>query len=267
MTHEMWTTAIQSKVRSSWNLHDQLPENLKFFIFLASVSGIIGSVGQSNYAAGNSYQDALARHRVSIGQKAVSIDLGWMSEIGVVAENEKLRGKKELFANMTSVTEEEYLSVLDFYCNPELPVLLPDKSQIVFGFVSPDRLQDLGLEVPQLLNRKVFAAFSQPTSSTAGTQSAIDGTNDAMLFRQADSAATRAEIVVNGLLRKLARILSKPEGEMDPAKPFSEYGIDSLVAVEIRNWISKEFAVDISVFDLMSSASTTAVGELVALQT
>lgn len=76
MTHEMWITVIQSKARSSWNLHHQLPENLKFFVLLASVSGIIGSVGQSNYAAGNSYQDALARYRVSIGQKAVSIDLG-----------------------------------------------------------------------------------------------------------------------------------------------------------------------------------------------
>ena len=55
-------------------------------IFRSSFSGLCGSPGQPQYDAGNSYQDALAHHRRAQGLEAVSVDLGIMLSVGILAE-------------------------------------------------------------------------------------------------------------------------------------------------------------------------------------
>jgi NAD(P)-dependent dehydrogenase (short-subunit alcohol dehydrogenase family) len=73
MAHAQWMEALKPKVQGTWNLHQaSLPEpcakeGLDFFVMLASISGSVGNRGQANYAAGNSYQDALAKYRRSLG--------------------------------------------------------------------------------------------------------------------------------------------------------------------------------------------------------
>ena len=88
MTFDDWTTSTRSKVGSTCNLYKFLPADLDFFIILSSATGIAGSPGQPNYAAGNTFQDAIAYHRRSLGHYATSIDLGVIGGIGIVAEND-----------------------------------------------------------------------------------------------------------------------------------------------------------------------------------
>ena len=64
------------RIRGSWNLHSLFPTGLEFFILLSSMSGIAGFPTQSNYAAANTYQDALARFRMVKGERATSLNLG-----------------------------------------------------------------------------------------------------------------------------------------------------------------------------------------------
>lgn len=78
MTLEDWKLGINPKVQGTWNLHTLLPRGMDFFICFSSASGIIGPGGAANYAAGNTYMDAFAEHRILQGEKAVSLDLGWM---------------------------------------------------------------------------------------------------------------------------------------------------------------------------------------------
>ena len=78
MSYHEWGSALRPKIQGSWNLHALLPKKMDFFVLLSSVSGIIGQRGQANYAAGNTYIDALAYHRIFHGEKAVSLDLGAM---------------------------------------------------------------------------------------------------------------------------------------------------------------------------------------------
>jgi KR domain-containing protein len=81
----------------SWNLHELLPQNLDFFILLSSLAGIVGSISQANYAAGNTYQDALVNYRHAKGLPAQSIDLGLIKGVGYVEEH------KEVAANTSSL--------------------------------------------------------------------------------------------------------------------------------------------------------------------
>lgn len=55
---------------------------MDFFVMLSSAICIFGSAGQANYAAGNTFLDALARYRFARGEKAITIDLGMVLDEG-----------------------------------------------------------------------------------------------------------------------------------------------------------------------------------------
>lgn len=262
MTHTQWTQTINSKVATSWNLHKCLPDNMDFFILLASIAGIIGSAGQANYASGCTFQDALARQRVLNGKKALSIDLGVMRTIGIVAETGKLQKTFEDAKGMTKIEENELLALLDIYCDPECPIAEPDKSQIVIGLVTPADMILQGDDPIDMLQRPLFANFAQPRHGSKHIP-VSNATNYGLFFKQAKTHEQKVSIVIEALAQKLARALSIQPEEIDPNKTLHVFGVDSLVAIELRNWIGKEFAAEVAVFDIMSSLSVGAIGALV----
>lgn len=266
MTHNQWDLTVRSKAQSSWNLNALLPKDLDFFILLSSLAGTYGPGGQSNYAAGCTFQDALARHRTSRGEKAVSLDIGWMRTIGIIAENEEYQKRREQAADMGHIEEDEFLAVLDLYCDPALPILAPSKSQLLVGVVTPVDMLSRSQEVPEILRRPLLSGFSH-IGGVADISGSTMAVKPSTLFRQAESADERAKVVVEELVKKVARALSIPSDDVDPARPLFEYGVDSLVAVELRNWIMKEFAADVAVFDIMGGTKIVAIGDMVTNRT
>ncbi|KAK4212160.1 hypothetical protein QBC37DRAFT_288666 [Rhypophila decipiens] len=265
MTHAQWNLAVKTKVQTSWNLHQLLPESLDFFVLLSSLSGIYGSISQSNYAAGCNFQDALARFRVSRGQKAVSFDLGWMRNIGIVAETAAYQANRRVAADMGQIEDTELMALLDMYCTSDLPVLSVPKSQILIGAVTPADMLARGETPPVLGQRLLFASFSQVIGSTSGSSNhKRDLVDFAQLFRQAPRFEDRAEIVVQALAAKLARALSISADDVESSRQLSDYGVDSLMAVELRNWIIKDFSANVAVFDIMGGTRISSIGDLVA---
>lgn len=268
MSHSQWVGTIRSKVQSSWNLHTQL-NDLDFFILLSSLTGIVGNQGQANYAAGCTFQDALARLRCSSGQKAISIDLGLMQSIGVIAESESLQRRLDKSDRqfLAPIKEKEFLSLLDIFCDPERPCPSVDESQIAVGLVTPGEMLARSLEPPEMVLGPLFAPFSQvrglaglQDTSTTETRSVARASE---LFRQAQSVEEQVNIVTGLLVRKLARALSIQPDDVDADQPPHAFGVDSLVAVELRNWIAKEFMADVPVFEIMGGRSIAAIGDLV----
>jgi len=230
---------------------------------LSSVAGVAGNIGQSNYAAGCTFQDALARHRIQHQQGATSIDLGVMRTIGIVAETERLHENFKKSGSLGQIEEDEFLALLTIYCDPErtnMPQTI-GKSQIAMGLVTPVDLLERNLEPAEVLQRPLFASFSQARGTNqSNTQSSVSA---ATLFNLAEDDEQRVAVVLEALARKLARALSIPPEEIDVHKPLHAFGVDSLVAVELRNWIGKEFAADIAVFDIMRGRTVAAIGELI----
>lgn len=62
-------------------------KDLDFFVMLSSLVGVSGHMSQANYAAGNTFLDALARYRTARGLPGVSLDLGGVKSVGFVAES------------------------------------------------------------------------------------------------------------------------------------------------------------------------------------
>ncbi|KAH8721497.1 polyketide synthase PksD [Phaeosphaeriaceae sp. PMI808] len=265
MTCTQWERTIRSKVHSSWNIHTHLPDSLDFFVLLSSISGIVGNPGQSNYATGCTFQDSLARFRIERGQKATSIDLGVMRTIGIIAETEALQKNYEDATSYGQIEENEFLAILEIYCDPARPLPpTPDKSNVTMGLNTPVDALSRGAEPLEFLQRPLFRRFSQlrggmhQTSSSSSTS-----TFPALLFRQAESAEERTTVVVESLAKKLARALSIQPEEVDAHRPLHAFGVDSLVAVELRNWIAREFVADVPVFEITGGKTVAAIGELV----
>jgi acyl carrier protein len=266
MSFEQWSISIKSKVASSRNLHTLLPSDISFFIMLSSLAGVAGSIGQANYAAGNAYQDALARFRVSQGQKGVSLRLGLMGDIGIVAENQEYQDRKDAIVDMAQISEVEFHAILDYYCNPGLSSLSPSASQPLIGMVTPLQLRSRGIDVPYWLQRPTFKGLKDIGVSTQSPASIAEGESiDYLALIEAATGSNEiGDIVVESLVAKLSKALAIPTNDIDTTKSLHAYGVDSLLAVELRNWLAKEMRIDIAVFDIMGAISIISLGALAA---
>lgn len=266
MTVANFQAALQPKVQGSWNLHLHLPKSLDFFILLSSTGGVVGNRGQSNYVAANTYQDALARYRVSIGEKCISLNLGLMAEAGFAAERQEVMNMFRS-AGYEAISQPEFLAILDYCCNPDLGVLPPEHTQLITGLGMPAALKAKGQDEMFWMSRPLFRNLRQMYETSSSTSlenplgTAIDNT---ALFRSADSPATRAEIVAQAIARKLSVALCMPEKDIEKEKPMYAYGVDSLVAVELRYWLLKEFKAEVPVFDILGSNRISDLSSLTA---
>lgn len=105
----------------------------------------------------------------------------------------------------------------------------------------------------------MFAGFDvEPEGTASGVMaSAETGIGDdldaAQLFIQADGSLERIGIVITALKSKLARALGVEAKEIEGGKGLADYGVDSLMAVELRNWIQKDFGLSVAVFEIMQN--------------
>jgi NAD(P)-dependent dehydrogenase (short-subunit alcohol dehydrogenase family) len=125
MTFAQWDLTMRSKVQSSYNLHRLLPQDLDFFVLLSSLAGVVGQMGSANYAAGCSFQNALVRHRLSHGQRALSLDIGWMKDIGIIAETSAYQRQRQRLEDMQPIDASELLAVLTLALDPVTPLPTP----------------------------------------------------------------------------------------------------------------------------------------------
>ena len=266
MTFDDWSAGVDPKIRGSWNLHTLLPKGMDFFILLSSINGILGSGGQANYAAGNSYQDSLARYRVSLGEHAASLDLGVMLEEGFVADNEVLMKRMQAYGYYKPLSQNELFALLDHYCDLAQGVPTFLKAQSVLGIETPARMRARGIDEAEWMSRPLFSHLRQ-IGDVAGPGSAPNPETSVDLVSIIVNAASAAEAgaaVTQALTKKLSKTLSVKQEDIDVSTPMHVYGVDSLVAVELRNWFAKEMGADVAVFSIMGGATFTAVGMLVA---
>lgn len=263
MTLSQWDLAVKAKVDTAWNLHRHLPKDLDFFILLSSLAGVVGQMATANYAGGCTFQDALARHRVEHGQEAVSIDIGWMRDIGIVAETASFQRQRLATEDMQQIDGRELIAVLERCCDPDAPQMTPEQSQVFLGLRTPADFLAKGQSPPAILERPLFAPFSRVVGADAAHNKAGLAADPETLFRAATSEEDKVRVVITSLVAKLARAMSMSPEDVELSKPLSSYGVDSLMAVELRNWMRRDFGAPLAVFDIMGGVPISSVGELV----
>ncbi|CAI7658413.1 unnamed protein product [Penicillium glandicola] len=258
MPYENWTTSVHPKVTGTKNLHEVLSHlPLDFFVTTSSVSGVLGTPGQSNYAAGNSYLDALARHRRFQEQNSVSIVLPMVLGVGVVAENNELEESLKR-KGMYGIDEEALLRVFEIAIIEQVREGISD--HIVVG-LDPMELakaaQEAGDDVDSFwasdvrFNHTVWATKSQSENVSAGGSQSILSSLQGLEFIEAVQA------VREHFIAKLARMLMLNLDEFEEeSRSIASYGVDSMIGAELRNWIFKELGLDISFQQLLGPSLT-----------
>ncbi|KAM7213201.1 hypothetical protein V8F06_011416 [Rhypophila decipiens] len=274
MTYAEWTQPLAPKVQGTLNLHTYFDASrpLDFFLIFSSFSGVIGSQGQAQYAAGNTFQDALVHHRRSQGLPAVSLDLGMMLNVGVLSEMEDhalrqwesaLGIREHAFHGLLkALTGDANIGQLRRTTN-SLP------AQLVIGLGTADLIA--AAPEPNLASPPWFSygprftpltILSNPPTSSSSGRSSNQAT--ASLSAQISSIASSAQtpekaiqeatpLIMSALVFKTAEILRIPATEVDPSRPLYSYGVDSLVALEVRNWITREIKATMALLDILAS--------------
>ncbi|KAE9379717.1 polyketide synthase [Stipitochalara longipes BDJ] len=254
MTLEDWTATIRPKVHGSFNLHKHLPKDLQFFVMLSSALGVIGYRGQANYQSGNGFQDALAEHRISQGLPALSIDLGNLAGVGWMGSEHQDLSTKHLRIAGLGETSLDHISTLMAASSDSYK---PKHPQVILGLPS----NHIG-EPYYWMHPARFSALRAPLDGKYLKNK--NGTADTTIKRplreelpQTADLQAAVRLVTKRLGEWLTRLMAVPLEDIDLQKPLSTYGVDSLVAVELRNWIAKDAGLEISVFDITRNVAIT----------
>src|SRR5262249_3721127 len=206
-----------AKIEGAWQLHTQtLQQPLEYFVLFSSFASLVGNPGQANYTAANTFLDALAAYRRSLGLPGIAVNWGQLTEVGYVARHPE---------------------VADYFKRVGLTGFTPQQAMAVLERLLPQQPVQVGVlridwhRWGQLISRGKLA---QRLSPLIGLRSG-DGHGDesqhqrAALLRAAPEA--RQGLIHTYVQEQVARILGTSATSLDDDRPLNELGLDSLMAI------------------------------------
>lgn len=231
------------KYSGTWNLHRNLPMDLDFFLMLSSISGVIGNATQAAYAAGCAFMDSFAAYRRSLGLPGVSLDLGTITDVGYLADNKDLATKMER-QGFHGTNTPTLLSLIQAAIFPPPGA----GEQFVTGLGQWREGESLGnFDAP------LFSHFRYRFQRYG--KSAVPGDSMEELKAKLGAAISMDQattIICDALSRKIASHLSVPVENINSSHPVSEYGVDSHVAVDLRNWVSRSMDCTVPILEILA---------------
>lgn len=261
MTVRQFHDAVRCKVQGTWNLHTTAVDqnlSLDFFTMLSSISGLVGQKGQANYAAANVFLDSLALYRRGLDLPACAVDLGVIEDVGYINDHQAIANSLDIKV-WRPINEGLLHRILraSIFQQQASPINSASAAQMITGIPFPQQADSA------LLCDARFAALGQGSTGAREADSG-DASRDvrallALMRGGVDKAtllAETVEVVNRHFMRSLG--LAEP---MEPAKQLGVYGLDSLAAVEFRNWVRLELGVGITTLEVVSAKTLSALCE------
>lgn len=263
MTFGEWSDVVRPRVDGTWNVHQSLIDanaQLEFFIVFGSGGGHTGYYGQANYTAANTCLDAFVEHRHSLGLPASIIDLGVVGDVGYLLEQEHLfEGFKNggfYFLTEQQVLDAAAISVANSSGGP--------LSSFCLGGLSEKAMNDPANRVNW--KRDVRFAVSHhfhrsKDSSDSSDQGGKDG-DEAERFltlARTDPEQLRDPVTISSLAKFIATALGslmlRPVEDFSLTENLTAIGLDSIISIELVDWIQQKFHVGLSSMEITSCTS------------
>ncbi|ORB93531.1 polyketide synthase [Mycobacterium persicum] len=253
LTPQRMETVMRAKVDAAWNLHELTCDlDVSAFVMFSSMAGLVGSSGQGNYAAANSFLDGLAVHRRAHGLPAISLGWGlWNQASAMTGGLASVDFKRFARDGIVAMSSEEALELLDTAMIVDEPFVLP--AHIDFAAL---RVKfDNGTLPPMFVD-----LINAPTRRQVDDSLAAAKSKSALLQRLDGLPDDEQHAVLLDLVRSnIATVLGNTSPEaIDPDRAFQELGFDSLTAVEMRNRLKSATGLALSptlIFDYPNSAA------------
>ncbi|GAA2304550.1 type I polyketide synthase [Streptomyces hawaiiensis] len=231
LTAERLDAVVRPKIDAAWNLHEltrHLP--LSAFVVYSSLAGLIGNAGQANYAAGNTFLDALAQHRRAQGLPATSLAWGLWTQTSTISGRLTDTDLSRIARlGLRALPSDEAMSLFD-------AALLTGQPVLAVTHLDTGELRRQGDEVLPVL-RDLAPVGPRPKAAAGHT--AQGGSTLVRRLAGLDADA-RHEALLELVCGRVAGVLGHANAAaIDADRPFQELGFDSLTAVELRNQLGR----------------------------
>ncbi|MYZ41183.1 MULTISPECIES: beta-ketoacyl reductase, partial [unclassified Streptomyces] len=227
LTPELLERVLRPKADAAWYLHEATRElDLSAFVLYSSVSGVLGSPGQGNYAAANAYLDALALHRRSLGLPALSLAWGpWGRGSGMTSHVSEADLARMARGGMPPLALAQGLALFDAAIVRAAATLVPARINVA-GLQAQQALPALWRELVPRTRRAAAAGDRSPVTLRER-------------LRQL-GAAERESLLIELVTGYTAALLGHRDASgVDAERSFLELGFDSLVSVGLRNQLAE----------------------------
>ncbi|KAI6395591.1 putative Hybrid PKS-NRPS biosynthetic cluster [Pyricularia oryzae] len=255
------------KVHGSNNLHRLLGRektSLDFFVFFSSISTVLGSYGQANYSASNSYMRSLALQRRQDGKPASVLNLGLVIGIGYASSNLSQSEKERFRSNGF-----KWISEVDLHhAFAEAVLASPAGSgvdhEITIGvdrFAAEAPSKPFWTDNPRLSH---LLTYGTTTRENLKSDTACSKLTPREMLATVSSMADARLIIKDSFLLKLQSMLRLSASQMEEESAIlnsatDQLGFDSLIAVEVRSWFHKTFGVSMSTLEILSGVTINGI--------
>ncbi|CTQ53973.1 Erythronolide synthase, modules 3 and 4 [Roseibium album] len=256
MDHAGLTNVLAPKIRGA-ELLDRLTSDdpLDHFVLYSSATTLVGNPGQANYVAANGYLEGLARKRRAEGKPALAVAWGAISDAGYLARNEDVNEMLSRKLGRHALTAKE---ALDGLMKLLAPRISGNTDLAAVGYARID----------WQAARKDLALVGTPLVELLGLgeedEAGADGIVDLAEMLAGMDQVTAAQTVAKLLATEIGKILRIAPEEIDPHKPLSDIGMDSLMALELRMSAERQMGIDIPLMSLANGATLIDLSSRVA---
>jgi hypothetical protein len=240
-TWEGFQETMRPKVDGAWNLHLLTrTRTLDFFVLFSSAAAILGWPGQANYAVGNAYMDALAHYRRARGKTALSINWGVWAAAGMAEQVVTDRG--DLFSKHGFLPHSSDKAVQIF-----ADLIRGNSAQVLVGHFDWDRFAGRFVEgQPPCFYDEVCGGENSRARNSHDENAPV--ALSILRDLQAAPAGQKMRVLTRFIEQQAAAVLGFVAGHaVDRKVPLNEQGLDSLLAVELRNVLSASLSVSLPV--------------------
>ena len=231
LTNQTWETfsdVLWPKLLGAWHLHRATADrDLDLFVLFSSVAGVLGNAGQANHAAANAFLDQLAAHRRSLGLPGQAIAWGAWSGLGEAEEHRERIARQLEAAGTGWITPQQGLRALE-------ELMRQDPATGMVAAVDWEVLRENHEQHPPLLEDLLAVAGDGVDASEESPDDPLAGISDV-------APAERQQRLVSFLQGELQAVMRLPTPPA-PTVEFADLGVDSLMAVELRNRLNRALA-------------------------
>ena len=248
----------------AWNLHNALAgKELEFFILLGSMAGIVGNRGQAAYNSTSSFLNAFAEYRAKQGLPAICLDLGVVEDVGYIAENAEAKlTLTDMYTDMfegekrLNVTEKKLHALVQASIDGDIE----NGASVLTGiWLKPGDAPTFWEADPKFAHYRRAAAATETEGVSKGKEIPVK-----QLLTTARTPESIYKIFTDSIIGKTSTMLMIPLDDIEASESITEYGLDSLVAVEIRNWMARDLGATLTLIELLTSPSIELLAENVA---